>query len=180
MVFMKKTCCVLSASLLVAGAVLLFSTAAHADLIMTNGDQDGFVNDGQYNRNGSFIVIGEEGFAGIFEFHLKSKHKVRRAILVINVKKVKKKGEFALYHQVSFNNGEAEVQDYYATNDLVSQKTIENDGPVEFDVTQYVNEDVTGPGEYTSYKLAAEGDGQIVVYSFEGGQENAARILIER
>jgi len=154
--------------------------SARADLVMTNGDQDGFVNDGQYNRNGAFVVVGEEGFAGVFEFQLRNKQKVRRATLVINVKKIKKPGEFGLYHNVSFNNGEVEVQDYYATNDLVEKKMIDREGPVEFDVTPYVNEDAGGPGEYSSFKLAAEGDGQITVHSFESGQENAARIIIER
>lgn len=175
----KRTVHITTLVLLIAAAAL-FPGSARSDLIITNGDQDGFVNDGQYNRNGNIIVVGEEKFGGIFEYQLKNKQKVKRATLVINVRKVKKPGEFGLYHNVSFNNGEVEVQDYYATNDLVEKKMIDREGAYEFDVTQYVNEDAGGPGEYTSYKLTAEGDGQITVHSFEAGQENAARIIIER
>jgi len=167
---------------IVASAVTMCAAApqASADLVMTDGAQDGFVNDGQYSRTGEFILVGEEGFAGVFEFQLKNKQKVKKATLILNIKKVKKKGECSLYHLLSFNNGEAEVQDFYAGSDLVEKKTIDGDGPVEFDITAAVNEDIDGPGEWTSFRLNAEGDTQVVVHSFEGNAKEAARIVIER
>ncbi|MFC2149150.1 hypothetical protein ACFLQ8_00440 [Candidatus Auribacterota bacterium] len=154
-------------------ALLGAAARSYADIDLLRSDQDGFVNDKEYSRRSDMIIVGKRDFIGVFEFELKSKRKLDKAILVLNVEDVRKPGEFALYHLLSFNNGRAEVQDFFAAGDLVRKVKINGKGPLQFDITKAVNQDISGPGMFTSYKLVPVDDGEIIINSFDSGKDCA-------
>ncbi|MDP8261719.1 MAG: hypothetical protein P9M13_00270 [Candidatus Ancaeobacter aquaticus] len=153
--------------------ILSLCVTVHADIELTSGEQDGFVNEKEYNRNGRTVLVGKRDFVGVFEFHLTQKIPVKKATLVLTVSTVKVPGEFIVYHLLSFNNGRAEVQDYFSPGDVVKKIYVDSPKTVRIDVTREVNQDIQGPGEFTSYKVATESNGEILFQGFDSGVDYA-------
>ena len=148
-----------------------------AELVLTGSQQDGYTNDHQYNVTDPVLLCGQQRFVAVMEFPLPSNIKVGIARLYLHVLKVKKPGRVALYHLVSFNNGYAETQDFYATAQKLGEAQVEHSGEISFDVTKAVKKDAQGPGGFTSYRLEGRG-AELVLSAYESGKDQA-RIKIE-
>ncbi len=139
---------------------------------MTQGEQDGYTSDHEYNVTDIVLVCGQRGFVAVMEFPVPRGTKVDSATLVMQVVKVDKPGEVALYHLLNFNNGYAETQDFYASAEKVGQIEVQKPGEISFPVGKYLKKDAQGPGGFSSYRLESLG-AQIMLSAFESGKDKA-------